>query len=803
MDNSLNNLYNNIGVKNDIMKLPDIKIEPVIEKPKVSNKPVKFTITMFENDELIDICLNDFNKTKITFGRGEENDITLSSSLVSLKHGYFELINNELKIYDNNSKNGLLVNNVQIKSTSLKDGDSIKIDNVFEPLYNGVIMIVTTGEKESTWLQYNLNGKDLTTIGRGNDCDIVLDRISIYSHHAKITKHKDKYYLSGYANDGGIILNGFTLRESEALKDRDVILINNIKLIYNREKIIYQMNDTGVTLEAIDIVKTVKVKGKKKDIAYHVNFEARPKEFIAFVGGSGAGKSTFLKCISGVNRPTSGKVLLNGESLFSNYQVLKNLIGYVPQEDIVFDDLTLIDMLRYAANLRMPDDATYIEKENRINAVLGIVELSDKKDVMIRSLSGGQRKRASIAIELIADPKLFFLDEPTSGLDPGTERIIMKTLRKMANSGKTIILVTHNTLNLHLCDKVVFFGRGGKLCFDGAPEDALKFFNVTDFVDIYNLLNDNSDNWYKKFKEYNNKKEIVEDKIKDERQDTKSKFSLRTNHKSFFKQFITLSKRQLKKLFNNQQQLVLLLFQAPLIAYLLSLIVTKNLFYSYEETKSILFSIATSAVWLGLLNSIQEICKERVILEKEYMADLKLSSYLASKVFYLCLLAIAQAILFVGVFNIFVDVPQNGVIFPWKVETILTVFITIISASSIGLVVSTFSKNSSVALTYAPILLVPQLLFSGMLFPLEGTVDVISNFILCRWSVEALGTTNDLNSLVSAIQEIIPGYVRDAETYYTFTAAHFRMDLLIILLMMIILMGAGYIILKKQLGSGK
>ena len=130
---------------------------------------------------------------------------------------------------------------------------------------------------------------------------------------------------------------------------------------------------------------------------------------------------------------------------------------------------------------------------------------------MIRSLSGGQRKRASIAIELIADPKLFFLDEPTSGLDPGTERIIMKTLRKMANSGKTIILVTHNTLNLHLCDKVVFFGKGGKLCFDGAPEDALKFFNVTDFVDIYNLLNDNSDNWYKKFKEYNNKKEIVED----------------------------------------------------------------------------------------------------------------------------------------------------------------------------------------------------------------------------------------------------------------------------------------------------
>lgn len=804
MDNNLNNLYNNIEIKNDKMKLPDIKIKPVIEKTKVSDKdkPVKFTITMFENDELIDICLNDFNKTKITFGRGEENDITLSSSLVSLEHGYFELVDSELKIYDNNSKNGLFVNNVQVRNTLLKDGDSIKIDNVFEPLYNGVIMIVTIGEKASTWLQYDLSNKDLVTIGRGNDCDIVLDRVSVYSKHAKIVKQKGKYYLSGYSNDGGIILNGFTLKEAEALKDRDVILINNIKLIYNREKIIYQMNDNGVTLEAIDIVKTVKVKGKKRDISYHVNFEARPSEFIAFIGGSGAGKSTFLKCISGVNRPTSGKVLLNGESLFNNYSVLKNLIGYVPQEDIVFDDLTLIDMLRYAASLRMPDDATYIEKENRINTVLGIVELSDKKDVMIRSLSGGQRKRASIAIELIADPKLFFLDEPTSGLDPGTERIVMKTLRKMADSGKTIILVTHNTLNLHLCDKVVFFGKGGKLCFDGPPKDALKFFSVTDFVDIYNILNDDTDTWYKKFKDYSGTKEIVEDNS-EMQTDNKTKFTLRKNNKSFLKQFITLSRRQMKKLFNNQQQLILLLFQAPLIAYLLSLIVTKNLFYSYEETKSILFSIATSAVWLGLLNSIQEICKERVILEKEYMADLKLSSYLASKIFYLCILAIAQSLLFVGVFNIFVDVPQNGVIFSWHIETILTVFITIISASAIGLVVSTISKNSSVALTYAPILLVPQLLFSGMLFPLEGAVDVISNFILCRWSVEALGTTNDLNSLVSAIQEIIPGYVRDAESYYTFTAAHLRMDLLIMILMMIILMGTGYIILRKQLGSGK
>ena len=192
----------------------------------------------------------------------------------------------------------------------------------------------------------------------------------------------------------------------------------------------------------------------------------------------------------GVDRPTSGKVLINGENLYDNYDELKYNIGYVPQEDIVYSNLTLHDTLQYAAKLRMPDNTTRKERNIRIKEVLEIVQLTELENSYIRQLSGGQRKRASIAVELIADPNLFFLDEPTSGLDPGTERSIMLTLRKMAEMGKTVILVTHNTLNLHLCDKVAFFGKGGKLCFFGRPKDALEFFGVDDFVDIYTLLNE-------------------------------------------------------------------------------------------------------------------------------------------------------------------------------------------------------------------------------------------------------------------------------------------------------------------------
>ena len=609
---------------------------------------------------------------------------------------------------------------------------------------------------------------------------------------ALIYRSNDKFIISSKSNDNEIIINGKILNGSVALTEKDVILIANTKFIYNKGRLIYQTCDKGVSLEAIDIVKTVKVKGKSKNISEHINLSIKSGEFVSLVGGSGAGKSTFMHCINGVSKPTSGQVLVNGCDLYQNYAVLKNIIGYVPQQDIVFTDLTLIDMLMYAANLRMPDDATEKEKKNRIDEVLDIVELLDKKDVMIRNLSGGQKKRASIAVELLSDPKLFFLDEPTSGLDPGTERSIMKTLRKMADLGKTIILVTHTTLNLHLCDKIVFLGAGGKLCFSGNPKDALSFFKVDDFVDIYTLLNNDTNYWHKEFETINTKSNVVVD--------GNQSFNIKNNNKSFFKQFSTLSKRYLKTILNNKQQVLLLFLQAPLCAYLLSLVVSEDLFTVYDETKTILFALATTSIWLGLLNSIQEICKERVILAKEYMANLKLSSYIASKIFIQSLFGLIQAFLLVTLFCIFVDdIPQNGVVTSWYFEMFLTCFLTINSASALGLVVSSLAKNSSVAMTFAPLLLVPQLLFSGMLFKLEGIKEFISTFILCRWSVEAFGTSIDLNSLPDSIQTIVPGYTREIESFYEFTSNHFYSDIGMIILMMFVLIVATYIILKIQL----
>ena len=190
----------------------------------------------------------------------------------------------------------------------------------------------------------------------------------------------------------------------------------------------------------------------------------------------------------GYLQPTQGEVYINGVNLYQNFDSLKKLIGYVPQSDIVYDNLTLHDMLLYTAKLRLPKDTTPTEREAAITRAIDMVELPEKRDSLIKSLSGGQRKRASIAVELLSDPNLLFLDEPASGLDPGTERNLMQSLRKMADGGKTVILVTHSTLQLKMCDKIVFMGKGGNLCFFGSYAEALTFFGVSDIVDVYNMI---------------------------------------------------------------------------------------------------------------------------------------------------------------------------------------------------------------------------------------------------------------------------------------------------------------------------
>ena len=755
-----------------------------------------YFLTMIYEDNIATINLSEYRKNFFTFGRDEDNDIVINSENIDYEQGYFELTEYGVLAVNTSKEYAMISNNKPFDDIYLAEGGFIRIvGQDLSDMSHSILFLVSIGQNLDEWKNSSLQS-GINTIGSGGACDVILPPNGVAKKHATITKTGDKIFIKDENSVNGIFVNGNKLPTSQklSLNNLDVIVIGNSKIILWNGKLFYQIYKRGVELDAIDIVKQVRIKFKTKEIASHVSMHVKPSEFVAFVGGSGAGKSTFMKCISGVEKPTSGVVLLNGENLYENYENLKYNIGYVPQEDIVYSNLTLHDMLKYTAKLRMPENSTKKERRQRIKEVLEIVQLTEFENSYIRQLSGGQRKRASIAVELIADPSLFFLDEPTSGLDPDTERSIMKTLQKMSKMGKTIILVTHNTLNLHLCDKVAFFGKDGHLCFYGKPQEALDFFGVDDFVDIYTLLNENMEEWYEKFTAIYGKETV--DQVKIEKRN-----KVLHKKKSFIKQLLTLIRRYIKLISNDIQQLILLFAQAPIVAVLLAVVSNENLYTNYDDTKAILFSLGCASIWLGLMNSVQEICKEKVILQKEHMSDLKLPTYLLSKFIVQGILAFIQATIMVFIFQKIVGSSSYSILIDsyWDIQIIC--FLSILSSAALGLCVSAIVKNSNIAMSIIPLILVPQLLFSGMLFKLEGAADFISNFILCRWTVEGLGTSANLNELTHIVQTINPLAEIEPEAYFTFTAEHMIHVILVIILMTAVLMLLSYIALRKNINK--
>lgn len=734
-----------------------------------TNQTVGSLVTIFDYDLAPrTIQLNEFGKNIIYFGRDPKNDIVLTSHLVSSQHGRFVFKGNEwimedkAAYEDNGSTNGLIYNNASIVYHTINNGDFIRIDDGVETISEGVLFVFSATDSDNMWYSMPLSGKQELTIGREESCDITLPHVSVSKCHAKIVREKDGYYVVDIGSTNGVIVNNKPVSGREKLHEKDVIVITNSKLIFTSSMISYCCYKNGISVDVSSVVIT-RGKGKKSFVTgNNISLNIKPGELVAIVGGSGAGKSTILNCMCGYLPPAKGDVYINGINLYQNFDSLKKLIGYVPQSDIVYDNLTLCDMLFYTAKLRLPKDVTEKEREEAIDRAIKLVELTEKKNSYIKALSGGQKKRASIAVELLSDPNLMFLDEPASGLDPGTERNLMQSLREMADSGKTVILVTHSTLQLKLCDKIVFMGKGGNLCFFGSYDEAMKFFGVSDIVDIYNMITKNAKEWKSKYEKTTVKtgsNRLVSENVSSSKR--KKRFQLPV-----------LCSRYIKLVVNDKQRLILLLIQAPVLAMLISLVADGQQFEQYEMTKSLLFALSCSAFWVGMLNAIQEVCKERNIMKREYMTGLSLNAYILSKFFVLGALCLIQSVLIIGVFAILVGLPEEGLITHGFVELLATTFLTAIASASMGLFVSSLFTNADRAMTVAPILLMPQILFSGLIFKLDGATELISWLAVCRWSMEGYGTTTNLNQLQLRLQQQGVMISHEAESFFEFSTAH-------------------------------
>ena len=729
---------------------------------------MELTITVIDNGKQpYDITLNAAIKTTYTLGKLQGNDYILESPVVSKNHCRFVYDHGQWMIVDNNSSNGLLYYDNKISCKYLVDGDIIRIDSR-ERIANGVLFVVSNSSSSANWSMYQLRPDAQYRIGRDESCNIRINNINASRVHALVYFKGNSYYLMDNKSTNGVIINNFPIRGEVQLRERDVIVIPGARFIFS-QGVLYTclFEKRGISVDVQGVVVKRKRKFKSFITSDHVSLNVKPGELVAIIGGSGAGKSTLLNVMCGYLPPNEGNIYINGINLYDNFNSLKKTIGYVPQQDIVYDNLTLTDMLRYAAKLRLPRDISDEEMMGAVDNAISMVDLVEQKNSYIKQLSGGQRKRASIAVELLSNPNLLFLDEPASGLDPGTERSLMHSLREMADNGKTVILVTHSTLQLEMCDKVIFMGKGGRLCYYGSYKNALQYFGIKSIVDVYDHLNNYSEHWQKTYLGICPPFAINHGEApKSSASSGKSK-----------KQLPVLVSRYFKLVFNDTQRLLLLTFQAPILALLISIVANGNQYDDYSITKSLLFALSCCAFWVGMLNSIQEICKERTILRREYMTGLKLHSYVTSKIIVLGFLGLIQSLVMVGVFSATVGLPEKGVAFHPFAEVFITVFLTALASTAMGLLVSSLFNNADRAMTVAPILLLPQILFSGLIFHLEGVTKVISWFAICRWSMEGFGTTANLNSLdrivkTGASEMTVPHSHKTYEAFFDYADTH-------------------------------
>jgi ABC transport system ATP-binding/permease protein len=444
----------------------------------------------------------------------------------------------------------------------------------------------------------------MVTLGRDPSATFPLDAPTISRKHATIDRDNNGRYVLRDRSTNGVFVNGQRVNQATTVDDGATIKIGPFTLAVRDGKL--QMLDRGdrIRLDVHNLILETNGKRRLDDLS----FALEPGQFVALVGGSGAGKSTLMRTLLGVEAPTQGAVYLNGTDLRKNFNIYRRQIGYVPQDDIIHMDLRVEEVLEYAARLRLPPD---IELKSVVDRALDDIKMTHRRKATIVNLSGGQRKRVSIGVELLANPKLFFLDEPTSGLDPGLDKQMMELLRDLAHDGgRTIVLVTHATANITACDRIVFLGRDGKFCYFGSPDEALKFFGVTDFADIYIKLEDVNeiDRYVNLYRQSNYYQKYVTNSLNPA---TSSNTQIPPTAKQVnpIAQWSIFTKRQLALLSRDRLNLALALLTAPIgITFLAIALQDNNPFIIGDKPDAalpalalqVLFVFTCASLWVGL-----------------------------------------------------------------------------------------------------------------------------------------------------------------------------------------------------------
>jgi ABC transport system ATP-binding/permease protein len=601
-----------------------------------------------------------------------------------------------------------------------------------------------------------LGAQPQITIGRDPSNNLVLSSPLVSRFHARVEQAGGRWKLVDLRSANGTFVNQQRVAGETALSPGDTIHIGPHRLALGEETLARQDQRGGLQVQVRGLNKWVR---KDLNLLQDISLIFQPSELVVVVGQSGGGKSTLVDAIAGYRPATDGQVFYNDIDVYHSFDAVRSMIGYVPQRDIIHMELTAYQALDYAARLRMPPDTTEVERHQRVTQVLQDLDLAHRADLPISGLSGGQQKRVSIGVELLTSPTLFFLDEPTSGLDPGTETALMQLMRRLADSGRTIVLVTHATKNVMLADKVVFLARGGHLAWFGPPGEALTYFGAhrpphlsqqpMDFDQIYTLLDDptlgDGQAWANRFRASPACQRYIDQPLRQAAQpasaagggEPASRFKL-PDLASALRQFAILSSRGLKILTRDRFSLALMLAVAPLVG-LLDVLIGRLLgrdLFSYEtggifNITTSLFLLAVYGVLVGGLAFMREFVKESGIYRRERLVNLQIVPYVLSKMWMAALLALYHAAAYLLMHYLAFQMPGGLAEFG---QMYLSLVLATMSGMMLGLFASALAPNANAAPMIVILFMLPQIVLAGALIGVPGYVSAPTS---TRWAYEA------------------------------------------------------------------
>ncbi|MGB8700889.1 MAG: FHA domain-containing protein [Thermosynechococcaceae cyanobacterium] len=645
-----------------------------------------------------------------------------------------------------------------VEQRVLANGDMLRLGQSLTLKYS----ILDNPTLSPTVQSISLRNRTYIGFGRDPRNDVVLDHPVVSRYHAALEWQAGNWFVKDLNSSNGTFINERSSPQC-ALQLGDTLHIGPYEFQLTPDETLVQCSEVGkLRLDACGLLYRV---GASLTLLDHVSLSIVPEEFVTIVGVSGAGKSTLLNALSGFRPATRGTVFVNGHDLYKNYDAYRTELGYVPQDDIIHSDLTVLQALDFAAQLRLPPDISPPERRRQVRQVLTDLELLEQSKTLVRNLSGGQRKRVSIGVELLTQPSLFFLDEATSGLDPGTELQMMRLLRQMASQGRTVILVTHTTKNLALSDLVVFLAKGGRIAFFGPPKAALTYFGVQEFDEIYIKVEEerSPEEWASQYQQSPYYQQYVVNRqaslngSPSEARNTPLRTELNpASRPSPWRQFRLLSQRNLTILFQDRASFLFLLAVAPILGLLDFVMWQRHMFDSSEGEPSqcftLLFISVLIAVIVGSLSTMREVVKEAEIYRRERMIGLQIVPYILSKVWLSAVLAIYQAAIFLITKAIAVDLPGGWITL---VSMYFTLFLATLGGMVMGLLVSALSSSQNVAPLLTILFLVPQITFAGSFLPLStlGPVgQAISELTITRWAYESMVTLSGLGKDIAQDQ---------------------------------------------------